>query len=141
MSDSPQWTAAKCVADEAETEFCTLVASWGAVAGVKAIGRQPGADLAVMLQIEIKADGKAASTGNVALEVESRGRPSGLQTTRAALWAIRAGREWIVIPVPVLRKLAAGAPVVGAAEANRVALVPVAALRPLALVVKRGAAT
>jgi hypothetical protein len=135
--DSAQWTAAKTLGDEAEREFCALLANWGAVAGVQSIGNAPGADVAALLPMEVKADGKAVITGNVALEVESRGRPSGIQTTRAALWAIRAGGEWFIVPVPVLKRLAAGAPIVGAAEANRVALVPLSNLRPVALVVKR----
>jgi hypothetical protein len=138
-SDSKQWTAQKAVADEAEIELCELLASWGCVAGVQSIGHAPGADVAAVLTIEVKADGKAGSTGNAAIEMECRGRASGLQTTRAALWAIRACGEWFIVPVPTLKRLASAAPVVGAAEANRVALVPLAALRPAALVVKRGA--
>lgn len=140
MSNSPKWISAKATGDEAELELCGILTSWGGVAGVRSIGKAPAADLAVMLQLEVKADGMAAGTGNIALEVESRGHPSGLQTTRAALWAIRAGAEWFLVPVPVLKRLVAGAPVVGAAEANRVALVPVSALRPVALVISRGAA-
>jgi hypothetical protein len=38
--------------------------------------------------IEVKSDRMARKTGNVFIEVESRGKPSGLSTTLADHWAI-----------------------------------------------------
>lgn len=39
-------------------------------------------------KIEIKTDYKVSETGNVAIEFEDRGKPSGIKTTRAEWWCI-----------------------------------------------------
>jgi hypothetical protein len=139
MTDSAQWIAAKSIGDEAELEICSILSSWGGVAGMRAIGRAPSADLAVMFSIEVKADGAAAKTGNVAIEIESAGRPSGLLTTRAALWAIRAGGEWHLVPVPMLQRLAGNVPIVAAnGGGTKVALVRLEKLKSVSLVIRPG---
>lgn len=37
--------------------------------------------------IEVKRDFQAADTGNIAIEFEQKGRPSGIATTKAVWWA------------------------------------------------------
>lgn len=38
--------------------------------------------------IEVKRDFKVSNTGNLAIEYQSRGRPSGIATTKATWWAL-----------------------------------------------------
>lgn len=61
---------------------------------------------------EVKRDFKASETGNVAIECECRGRPSGIATTQAHFWHIwLSGSEYqdevaITITIDRLRRLA-----------------------------------
>ena len=47
--------------------------------------------------IEVKRDFLAHKTGNVFVEYESRGRPSGISTTQAQYWAFMLEGDTIVI--------------------------------------------
>lgn len=64
--------------------------------------------------IEVKRDYRVSETDRVAIEVECRGRPSGIVTTQAAHWAIcLAGEEYkdevtILIATERLRRIAEG---------------------------------
>lgn len=55
--------------------------------------------------IEVKTDRKAHRTGNIVIEVRSRGKASGLSTTQAAYWAyeINANGVLHLFPVPHLK--------------------------------------
>jgi hypothetical protein len=58
-------------------------------------------------RIEVKTDAMAAKTGNVYIEVECRGRPSGIQTTAAEFWAFVLPGDLVVITRTVtVRELA-----------------------------------
>jgi hypothetical protein len=60
--------------------------------------------------VEHKSDAWAPATGNVAIEVEQKGNPSGLATTTAKWWALEVQDDvWIVIRTSVLRFLVAEA--------------------------------
>jgi len=55
--------------------------------------------------VEHKCDNDAPSTGNVFVEFEQKGRPSGIATTTADWWAIEVqGDTWIVVRTSVLRR-------------------------------------
>jgi hypothetical protein len=54
--------------------------------------------------IEIKHDYMYHKTGNVAIEFESRGKPSGISTSTASLWGYILGKEFYVINTNALRK-------------------------------------
>ena len=51
------------------------------------IGEQYLAEILENAKIEVKTDFQAHETGNVFVEYESRGKPSGLATTQADWWA------------------------------------------------------
>lgn len=56
------------------------------------------------LSFEVKNDLMAAQTGNIAIEYESRGKPSGLASSKADFWVYKfAGSLWVV-PTKLLRK-------------------------------------
>ena len=56
--------------------------------------------------IEVKSDKMARRTGNVYVEVESRGKPSGLATTEADHWAIEVDDGvFVIMPTDRLRVL------------------------------------
>jgi len=67
--------------------------------------------VAIEGQIECKADRLTARTGNIFLEIESRGKPSGIMVTTSHYYAICLvveGRKkdiWILIPTRILKKL------------------------------------
>jgi hypothetical protein len=42
---------------------------------------------------EVKEDVRASDTGNVVIECESRGKPSGIRTTKADFWLFRIHKE------------------------------------------------
>lgn len=56
--------------------------------------------------IEVKSDGKAATTGNLFVEYKQRGRLSGLSTTTADWWAFEVGDTWIIVPTTRLKAAA-----------------------------------
>lgn len=56
--------------------------------------------------IEVKSDKMTRRTGNVFVEYESRGKPSGIATTQAQWWAIEVDDNvFVIMPVDRLRKL------------------------------------
>ena len=57
-------------------------------------------------KIEVKTDRMTESTGNVYIEYESRGKPSGIKTTQADYWVYKVGKgKAIVIETLELKKL------------------------------------
>jgi hypothetical protein len=57
------------------------------------------------LTFEVKWDLRAAHTGNVAVEIATRGQPSGLAVTRADYFVYRLGeRDWHLFETAVLRQ-------------------------------------
>ena len=62
------------------------------------------------VHIELKEDFGCAKYGNIAIEVESRGKPSGLTTSRSKFWLIMAhlkegGRKLLSIRAQKLREM------------------------------------
>lgn len=65
------------------------------------------ADLLRGKTIEVKRDYLAGKTGNVFVEFTSRGKRSGLATTRADFWAfILDGERVVIVPTQYLQQLA-----------------------------------
>jgi hypothetical protein len=62
-------------------------------------------------KIEVKTDKICQRTGNVFVEIESRGKASGIMTTTADYWAFclwkedRKKQNWILIPTNRLKKI------------------------------------
>ena len=56
--------------------------------------------------IEIKDDLQASQTGNIFIEFESRGKPSGIATTEADYWTIHIDGIWITIETKHLKDIA-----------------------------------
>lgn len=55
---------------------------------------------------ECKADRKQRETGNVFIEYQQRGRPSGIAITKADFYAIEFADDcWILIPTPRLKEI------------------------------------
>ena len=56
--------------------------------------------------LEVKADRRARQTGNLAIEYESNGKPSGIITTTATWWVhfVDGENVYYMIPTKVLRK-------------------------------------
>lgn len=127
--DSPSWTEAVAAGDAGELAIQALFTR----AGFQCwrIREERGFDLFASARIEVKHDRRAAETGNVAIETEYRGRPSGIVTTAADLWAIVVGDEAVVLPVPALRELAMSSPEVRGGENRQsvLRLVPLEALK------------
>ena len=67
--------------------------------------------IAIEGQVECKADRLCVKTGNVFLEIESRGKPSGIMVSTAKFYAIclvvekRTNNIWVLIPTKILKKL------------------------------------
>ncbi len=62
-------------------------------------------------QMECKADRLCQKTGNIYVETESRGKPSGINVTTAKYWAFclwvekREAQTWAIVPTKILKKL------------------------------------
>lgn len=57
-------------------------------------------------RIECKSDRAAIRTGNVFIEYQQHGRPSGIATTTASYWAIEYDTNcWIFLPTMVLKTI------------------------------------
>ena len=62
-------------------------------------------------KVECKTDRLCQKTGNVFIEIESRGKPSGIHTSKSpyyaiCLWLEKSKRQiWVLIPVTILKKL------------------------------------
>jgi hypothetical protein len=59
-------------------------------------------------RIEVKTDARAAQTGNLFVEFECKGRPSGIMVTKADSWAFVLGHAIIIIPTGLLRSVCTG---------------------------------
>lgn len=58
-------------------------------------------------RVEIKSDGKCRETGNVFIEYQQKGRPSGIAVSTAGLWAIEVDDTvWVVLPTERIKALA-----------------------------------
>lgn len=57
-------------------------------------------------KIEVKSDRLAHKTGNVFIEYESRGKPSGLSTSHAEWWVFEIQNCFHVIPAKQLKEIA-----------------------------------
>ena len=55
---------------------------------------------------EVKRDFKAAKTGNIAVEYECRGKPSGIAVTEAEWWVYDLGNSYLFMRTDELKKLA-----------------------------------
>ena len=65
------------------------------------------ADLLRGKTVEVKRDYLASKTGNLFVEFSSRGKASGLATTRADFWAfILDGERVIIVPTKMLQRTA-----------------------------------
>ena len=68
-------------------------------------------------QVECKADRLVVKWGNVFIEIESRGKPSGIMVTTSKYFAIslvvakRKDQIWVLIPTKILKKLMKDYPV------------------------------
>ncbi len=68
-------------------------------------------------QVECKADRLVVKWGNVFIEIESRGKPSGIMVTTSKYYAIslvvekRKDQIWVLIPTKILKKLMKDYPV------------------------------
>jgi len=66
---------------------------------------------AVEGKVECKTDRLCKKTGNVFIEIESRGKPSGINTTKSKFYAIclwvedRKDQIWVLVPTRILKKL------------------------------------
>lgn len=134
MPDSPTWLAGKAIGDRGEL----AVAEYFRRAGFdtfKTIGRADF-DLLLTAAVEVKVDRKAATTGNVAVEVAYAGQPSGVMTSPATYWAFLIDDEAIIVRTEGLRAavLARPLPEVDAGDGHkaRVRLLPVKRLRTIA---------
>lgn len=56
--------------------------------------------------IEVKSDLQAHKTGNVYVEYESRGKPSGISTSQAEYWAFVISGRVVILPTAQLKKIA-----------------------------------
>ena len=54
----------------------------------------------------IKTDLRAGSSGNIFIEFESRGKPSGIATTEADYWTIHIDGVWITLKTETLKRKA-----------------------------------
>lgn len=56
-------------------------------------------------KVEVKADRRAATTGNFFVEIESRGRESGILTTESDFWVQEIAELGVFIMIPTSRML------------------------------------
>ena len=58
------------------------------------------------LKVEVKADRRTKQTGNMVIEYESRGKPSGITTTEADKWVyfVDGTDDVYIIPTKILKK-------------------------------------
>ena len=73
--------------------------------------------VAIEGKVECKADRLTVKTGNLFLEIESRGKPSGIHTTKSKYYAIclwvekRKDQTWVLVPTKILKKLMKSYPI------------------------------
>ncbi len=76
-------------------------------------GQQYENELQEMVEgkVEVKTDRLCQKTGNVFVEIEDRGKPSGINTSKSPYYAFclykseRAKQVWVLIPTKILKKL------------------------------------
>ena len=58
-------------------------------------------------KVEVKSDRLAHKTGNIFIEIFSRGKPSGISTTTADIWIYRieANDTAIIVPTQIIKKI------------------------------------
>ena len=56
-------------------------------------------------KVEVKSDLKAKDTGNLFIEYESRGEPSGIAKTQADYWCFDIGHLFILIETETLKQI------------------------------------
>jgi hypothetical protein len=56
-------------------------------------------------KVEVKADLKAKDTGNLFIEYESRGEPSGIAKSQADYWCFDIGHLFIIIETETLKSI------------------------------------
>ncbi len=56
--------------------------------------------------VEVKTDARALDTGNVYVEYQCKGRPSGISTTQTEVWVFVVGDIALAVPTERLRQLA-----------------------------------
>ena len=67
--------------------------------------------IAIEGQVECKADRLCVKTGNIFVEIESRGKPSGIMVTTSKYYAIclvvenRENDIWVLVPTKILKEL------------------------------------
>lgn len=129
--DSPGWTAAKAAGNEGEETVARVLRERGFHV-FRSLGHEP-IDLRAELTLEVKRDRLSTTTGNVAIEVQFRGEPSGISTSAADFWAIVLDAEVLIFRTPELKSLvqSGGYRTIPAGDGRRsvVALVPVEHLR------------
>ena len=134
LADSPEWIRQNTLGSTSEARVAELLKRPGVeVRRVNA----PGHDIEERVLIEVKRDSKAAQSGNLAVELSSRGKPSGLSTTTAADWIFDTGNEVIRVNVDRLRELAEAAPKLKTNDGNFVALVRVICAREAGETIER----
>lgn len=72
------------------------------------VGNEAENEFAALLsnsKVEVKYDIMAKYTGNVFIEFESRGKPSGLATTKADFWVIKVDKSFITFKVDDLKSV------------------------------------
>jgi len=134
-TDRPGWAIAKSVGDTAERLVADLLTNLGLVVNNV---NQPGHDLEGAANFEIKNDRLAVQTGNIAIEVEYKGRPSGLSTTTAHIWCILVGPRVIMLSADALRGLIVGRSAVNAGENARVILLQIVEVERAGIVLPLG---
>jgi len=102
-TDRPAWTAAKNIGNEGERRVADVLRAIGLL--VKQEHGPTPHDLTISGRIEVKNDRAALRTGNIAIEVQHRGRPSGVTNSSASGWAFVLGDEVLLMPTAALRDL------------------------------------
>lgn len=99
---------------DAEHYVCNFLNRWFPTASVFD-GKNKGYDIDIPEkeeQMEVKYDRLSKDTGNLAIEYECRGKPSGIEVTTSQRWCIIFGKDdgWFFafVEVPVLRSLCQG---------------------------------
>ncbi len=127
--DTAPFSSQKSIGEAAENRVGQYFASKGFHCH-KALGQHADYDLFLSASIEIKADSKAAQTGNVAIEIGCSGRPSGLNATTADFWAFVVGHESWLILTATLRRLVEHRPIRTANGGhNEIVLLPIIELK------------
>jgi hypothetical protein len=96
------WFRDREAGDEAERRLARALSRRGWRA-LQTVGND-GFDLVLLTTVEVKHDRHAHRTGKLAVEVESRGRPSGILTSTADFWAFVSGDMAVLVPRAVLRR-------------------------------------